>query len=99
MSDTLLIQIRNFFATQPVVKAWLFGSFSRGEAREDSDMDFLVQYDRKNSHIGLFAMVQIKQELQRITGREVDLVEEGTLMPFAVESANNDKVLIYVRED
>lgn len=64
---------------------------------DNSDVDFLVQYDRNNSHVGLFAMIQIKQELQRIIGREVDLVEEGTLMPFAVESANTDKILIYER--
>jgi len=84
-------------ATQPILKLWVFGSFSRGEAKNNSDIDFLVQYDRINYHIGLFTMVQIKQELQRIVGRDVDLVESGTLMPFAVESAENDKILIYER--
>ena len=90
--------IRNFLSTQPIVKMWVFGSFSRGEERNDSDVDFLVQYDRKNFHVGLFTMVGIKQELQRIIGRDVDLVEVGTLMPFAVESAEADKILIYERE-
>lgn len=89
--------IRNFLSTQPIVKMWVFGSFSRGEERNDSDVDFLVQYDRKNFHVGLFTMVEIKQELQRIIGRDVDLVEVGTLMPFAVESAEADKILICER--
>ena len=39
-------QIVNYFKTQPVVKAWLFGSYSRGEQRPWSDVDILVQYDR-----------------------------------------------------
>ncbi|MCQ2343952.1 MAG: nucleotidyltransferase domain-containing protein [Paludibacteraceae bacterium] len=43
--------IRNFLSTQPIVKMWVFGSFSRGEERNDSDVDFLVQYDRKNFHV------------------------------------------------
>lgn len=76
---------------------WVFGSFSRGEEREDSDLDLLVQYDRANHRVGLFTIIQIQQNLQQIIGRPVDLVEEGTLMPFAVESANRDKILIYER--
>ena len=31
--------IADYFKTQPVLKAWIFGSYSRGEQREDSDID------------------------------------------------------------
>lgn len=82
---------------QPVVKAWIFGSYSRGEETSKSDIDILVQYDRKNYRVGLFTIVSIKQQLQDILGCEVDLVEEGSLLPFAVKTANHDKVLIYER--
>ena len=37
------------------------------------------------------------RELQELLGCDVDLVEEGTLKPFAVESANRDKKLVYER--
>ncbi len=37
--------IADYFKTQPVLKAWLFGSYSRGEQREDSDVDILIQVD------------------------------------------------------
>jgi hypothetical protein len=37
------------------------------------------------------------RELEERLGRDVDLVEEGTLLPFAVESANRDKKLVYKR--
>ena len=32
-------QIAEYFKTQPVLRAWLFGSFARGEQTEDSDVD------------------------------------------------------------
>ena len=35
-------QIADYFKTQPVLKAWLFGSYSRGEQKPWSDVDILV---------------------------------------------------------
>lgn len=35
-------KIAEYFKTQPVLKAWLFGSYSRGEERPDSDVDIHV---------------------------------------------------------
>ena len=97
MDKKLIDPIREYLKTQPVSKAWMFGSFSRGEERHDSDVDILIAYDRSTTPVGLFTIVRIQQQLQEIVGRQVDLVEEGTLMPFALESANKDKILIYER--
>ena len=38
--------IADYFKTQPVSRAWLFGSFARGEETPDSDIDILVEYDK-----------------------------------------------------
>ena len=95
MTTPFIEPVKAYFRTQPRHNAWVFGSFSRGEERQDSDVDILVQYDRTNQRVGLFTIVRIKQQLEQIIGREVDLVEDGTLLPFAVESANHDKILIY----
>ena len=38
-------------------------------------------------------------DLKELLGREVDLVVDGTLRPYAAESANNDKILIYERKN
>ncbi len=38
--------IADYCKTQPVVKAWLFGSFARGEETPESDVDILVEFDR-----------------------------------------------------
>lgn len=99
MNTTFLEPFKSYLKTQPINKAWVFGSFSRGEERADSDVDIIVEYDRTNTRIGLFTIVRIKQELEQIAGRSIDLVEEGTLLPFAVESANRDKILIYERSN
>lgn len=98
MTTSYFEPIREYFKTQPVKKAWVFGSYSRGEERQDSDVDILVQYDRTNQRIGLFTILRIKQQIEKITGRNVDLVEDGTLLPFAIDSANHDKILIYEKK-
>ncbi|MBR0274768.1 MAG: nucleotidyltransferase family protein [Prevotella sp.] len=91
-------QIAEYFKTQPVLKAWLFGSYARGEEREDSDVDLLVKFDR-SIPIGLFAYLRIHRELEEKLGRKVDLVEEGTLRPAAQSTANRDLRVIYERNN
>lgn len=88
--------IADYFKTQPVMKAWLFGSYSRGEQKPWSDIDVLVELDKEHP-IGLLKFSSIICDLEDLTGRKVDLVEEGTLKHFAVESVNRDKRLIYER--
>lgn len=87
--------IAEYFKTQPVLKVWLFGSFARGEETPDSDVDLIVVLDQSKP-IGMryFGMWG---DLERLIGRSVDLVTEGNLMPFAKESADRDKILIYER--
>ena len=92
----MIPKMKRFFATQPVKRAYLFGSFSRGEEMPDSDVDILVDLD-KTKPVGLFQYVKMKLDLQDMLNREVDLVENGELLPFAQESADRDKLLIYER--
>ena len=88
--------IADYFKTQPIVRAWLFGSFARGEETPLSDVDLIVQYDDK-ARISLLKHCAIMNDLEELLDRKVDLVEDGELLPFAVESANHDKKLIYER--
>ena len=88
--------IAAYFATQPVLKAWLFGSFARGEQKENSDVDIMVVLD-KQAHVGLFKLSGMRLELQDLLMRNVDLVTEKGLLPFARQSAENDKILLYER--
>ena len=90
-------RIADYFKTQPVLKAGLFGSYSRNEQRPWSNVDILVQYDRSHP-IGLLKIAGMKVDLEDLLNCEVDLVEDGTLRPWAVDSVNRDKKLIYERK-
>lgn len=96
--DIIIPKLKAYFTTQPVTKAWLFGSFSRGEETDTSDIDILVVFDQ-DAHIGLFKFARIYGDLKELLGREVDLVKEGSLKPFARESTDRDKILIYERSN
>lgn len=94
-NEKMIRKIADYFTTQPVVKAWLFGSFSRGEQKDKSDVDILVALDY-DQPVGLrfFGMYE---DLKEMLGRNVDLVSDRSLAPFARESVDHDKILIYER--
>lgn len=92
----MFAKVRQYLTSIPVTKAWVFGSFARMEETKDSDLDLIVCYD-KEAAISLLTIIRWKLDLEKLTGREVDLVEDGYLKPFAISSANRDKYLIYER--
>lgn len=96
MNKTFVHTIHEYFKNKPVDKVWLFGSFSRGEEREDSDVDIIVAIT-PGAKFSLLDHSRWIYELEDLLLRTVDLVKEGTLLPFAQESANRDKILIYER--
>lgn len=89
-------KLRQFFVTQPIEKAWLFGSFARGEQTPDSDVDILVTYI-ENRRPGLFGIVDIVDSLQKILGAKVDLVERSCLYPRVAQEVEKQKIPIYER--
>lgn len=56
----------------------LYGSGARGELRTDSDLDFLISFKR-DADWSLFDHVRMKQELEELTGRTVDLMTRRAL--------------------
>lgn len=61
-----------------VAHASLFGSYVRGEQREDSDVDMLVEIPRGT---GLFGFVGLKHKLEKVLGKKVDLVTYKSIHP------------------
>lgn len=96
--QNMIPKIQDFFGSQPITKAWLFGSCSRGEETADSDIDILVEYDRQHNRISLMKIAGIMLNLEDLLHRKVDIVEANRLLPFAQETANQDKFLIYERK-
>jgi len=95
--QNLINRITDYFVDKPIDKVWVFGSFARGEERIDSDIDLLIKFKKPNK-IDLFDYVGIRQDLEDLTGREIDLVEEGQeldkIKPFILK----DRKLIYERK-
>jgi predicted nucleotidyltransferase/plasmid maintenance system antidote protein VapI len=77
-----------------VSKAWIFGSFARGEIYSNHDIDLMVRYSDKASGT-LFDYADIKFRLENLLKQKIDIVEEGFVQPFATESIDRDKILIY----
>lgn len=88
--------IADYFKTQPILRAWLFGSFARGEETPLSDVDLLVQFD-KDARVSLLKHASMINDLEALLDRTVDLVPDGRLYPRIAESVNQDKILIYER--
>ncbi|GBD86272.1 nucleotidyltransferase domain protein [bacterium BMS3Abin03] len=86
-------RIRNFFRNKPVLKAYLFGSFGRGEADDNSDIDILVELDYSKK-IGL-EFVQMQLDLKELLQHKVDLLSEKALSKYIRPLIDNDKQLIY----
>jgi predicted nucleotidyltransferase len=65
----------------------LFGSVARDEARPDSDVDLLVEFDRP---VGLFTFVRLKRYLEEILGSPVDLGTPDSLKPYLQEAVSQE---------
>lgn len=88
-------KIKDYFKTRPVLTAYLFGSYARGEADYRSDIDILVDLDYSQK-IGL-EFVQMQIDLEKILKTKVDLVSSGGLSKYVRPLIEREKQLIYAR--
>jgi predicted nucleotidyltransferase len=57
----------------------IFGSVARGEARPESDVDFLVEMDSGRS---LLDLIELSQNLETLLQRKVDILTDQGLSPY-----------------
>lgn len=95
LSKENLQQIQAYLADKPVNKAYLFGSYVRGNAQENSDIDILLELDY-HQRIGLL-FVQMKLDLEEVLHREVDLVSSNGISKYLKPIIDREKELIYAR--
>lgn len=83
--------LRSLAAEQGYERLAVFGSVARGDAREDSDIDLIVETPPGTSS---FAFVRFKQLVEQILGREVDLISYGGLADGLDDDIRRDAVLL-----
>jgi hypothetical protein len=95
MTKTNLDEIKNkalpILKEAGVTRSSLFGSCVRGENREDSDIDMLVDFPRGK---GLFEFVGLQFQLEDALKKKVDLVEYESLHPLLKERILAEQVQI-----
>lgn len=94
MNQTIAL-LCSYFKTQPVLKAYLFGSYARANQTENSDIDILVEFD-PDVPIGI-EYVQMYLDLKELTGKEIDLVTERSISKYVKPFVDQEKKLIYER--
>ena len=96
MSKENIRILKEYFKDKPVFKAFVFGSFARGDANSHSDYDILVELDYSKK-IGL-EFIQMQIDLAGLLKTNVDLVSEKALSKYIRPFVDNDKILIYERK-
>lgn len=86
--------IKEYFETQPIEKAWIFGSFATGKNHSNSDIDILVRFS-ENHNLDLLDYIGLNQDLEDLLKRKVDLVQEGKLLSEIEKSVKQEQILIY----
>jgi len=74
-----------------VVKAGIFGSYARGEAKKRSDIDMLIKFKGRKSY---FDLVGLEQELEQSLGKKVDLLTYKAVHPLIKKYIDDDEVKI-----
>jgi predicted nucleotidyltransferase len=75
-----------------VTRLRVFGSYARGEATKESDVDLIVDFSTPKSLIGL---VRIEREMSAALGVRVDLLTEGAISPYIRERIGDDLRVVY----
>ena len=92
--------VSEYFKDKPVKKVYLFGSYARGEATEESDVDLLLEID-DDAPVTYFTLGGYLADIRDKFNKKVDLVLAGSLSPerHATKYIEEQKKLLYASSE
>jgi len=90
MDKKLKKQIIDFFRDKDISRVELFGSFARGEEKQNSDIDLLIDFKG-----GLLEFIKLKHSLEEKLHKKVDLVTKDSISPYIWKYVKDDIKVIY----
>jgi len=79
-----------------VIKIGLFGSYPRGEQREDSDIDIVVEFEKGKATLENF--LDLAEYLEKLLGRRIDLITSEGLKSIRIDNIRREieESIVYV---
>ena len=94
-TEDIVKKASDYFKNQnKVKKAWLFGSYARGDHDIDSDIDIIVHVPAKKSFT-LFDLAEIKHQLEKLIPGKIDVVMQNAVTPEILKRITPELILIY----
>ena len=78
--DKIIDKLVSILKKHGAKKIEIFGSYARGEQKETSDLDVIVEFEKRKS---LLELVGIEQELEDALGIKVDLLTRASISPVS----------------
>lgn len=95
LENSEIEKVCNYLAKTETIRASLFGSYSKGEAKLSSDIDLLVEFEPS---ISLLTFIRYKRELETILGKKIDLLTKDSISTYIFPTIQKDLKLIYERK-
>lgn len=92
ISETKQKIILDRLASLNPISVAVFGSYARGDQRDDSDLDILVD---TQAHYSLLDLIDLEQQLTEALGTKVDLVTKRSLSPYFKPYIENNLVYLH----
>ncbi len=95
--EKVIKEIRKYLTKDNrVTRAWLFGSYARGEHDLKSDVDLMIEVPLRTK-FSLFDLSEIQYQLQQKIFNKIDIVMREAVKPNMMERIKNDLTLVYER--